>query len=134
MSIYDNIRAALETKLSNIAGIPPIAYENVKFEPSTGTSYISCRLMPAIRRPAVRGSNPQQEYTGTFMVLVNSPENQGPNAAETIANTIIQEFDATTDINDAGIILSIRYAERRPGYNRSPWYVIPIDISWYIYN
>jgi len=134
MSIYDDIRAALETKLSNVAGIPPIAYENVKFEPTTGTTYISCKLIPAIRRPAVRFTNPQQLYTGTFMVLIHAPENQGPSTADNLANTIISEFDATTDINDAGIILSVRYAERRPGYNDSPWYVVPVDISWYIYN
>ena len=134
MSIYDNIRAALETKLSNVAGIPPIAYENVKFEPTTGTTYVSCRMAPAIRRPAVQGTNPQQLYTGSFLVMVNTPENIGPNAADTLVNTIIDDFDATTDISDAGIILSIRNAERRPGYNRSPWYVVPIDIQWYIYN
>ena len=134
MSIYDSIRAALETKLSNIAGIPPISYENVKYEPQSGQTWVSCKLVPAIRRPAVRGLNPQQEYTGSFLVMIHAPENQGPNAADVLANTIINDFDATTDINDAGIILSIRYAERRPGYNRSPWYVIPIDISWYIYN
>lgn len=134
MSIYDDIRAALETKLSNTTGIPSIAYENVKFEPTTGTSFVRCQLVPAIRRPAVRFTNPQQEYTGSFLVMCYVPENQGPNAADTLANTIIDEFDATTDINDAGIILSIRYAERRPGYNQSPWYVVPVDISWYIYN
>lgn len=134
MSIYDNIRAALETKLSNTVGIPTIAYENVKFEPTTGTPFVRCQLVPAIRRPAVRFTNPQQEYTGSFLVMCYVPENQGPNAADTLANTIIDEFDATTDINDAGIILSIRYAERRPGYNQSPWYVVPVDISWYIYN
>ena len=134
MNIYDNIRAALETKLSNMVGAPDIAYENVKFEPTTGTSFLRCQLVPAIRRPAVRFTNPQQEYTGSFLVMCYVPENQGPNAADTLADTVIDEFDATTDINDAGIILSIRYAERRPGYNQSPWYVVPVDISWYIYN
>lgn len=134
MSIHDNIRAALETKLSNMAGVPPIAYENVKYEPTTGTTYLSCKLIPATRRPAVRGLNPQQEYTGSFLVMIHCPENEGPNAADTLTNSILDEFDATTDVNDAGIILSIRYAERRPGYNDSPWYVVPVDISWYIYN
>jgi hypothetical protein len=134
MSIYNNIRQALETKLNAVAGIPTVYFENVKETPTTGTPYVTCRLIPAVRTPAVMGTSPQQQYTGSFMVLVHYPENQGPGTAETMVNTIITDFDATTDINDAGIILSIRRAERMPGYNRSPWYVIPIDISWYIYN
>ena len=134
MSIHDSIRAALETKLSNMAGVPPIAYENVKFEPTTGTTYLSCYLVPATRRPAVRGLNPQQYYAGIFVVTVHCPENQGPNTADTLVDSILNEFDATTDISDAGIILSIRHSERRPGFNDSPWYIVPVEISYYIYN
>ena len=33
-SIYNDIRAALETHLSNVSGIPSVAYENVSFEPT----------------------------------------------------------------------------------------------------
>jgi hypothetical protein len=36
-SIYNDIRAALETRLSNISNIPSIAYENVPFDPVVGT-------------------------------------------------------------------------------------------------
>ena len=38
-SIYNDIRAALENKLANTANLPTgIAYENVSFSPTTGTS------------------------------------------------------------------------------------------------
>ena len=60
-SIHDDIRAALEIKLAATSNIPTqIAYENVSFEPTTGTSYIKTNFIPTSRRPAVRGLNPQQ--------------------------------------------------------------------------
>lgn len=138
-SIHNDIRAALETKLSNVSGLPSIAYENVSFSPTTGQSYVQCRYIPTLRRPAVRGTNPQQRYDGVFQVLVYTAEGNGPATADDLANTVIEAFEATTDISftnssDETIIVSIDYAERQQGFVDSPWYYIPINIGWYIYN
>lgn len=137
-SIHNDIRAALESHLSNISGLPDIAYENVSFDPTTGTSYVKCQYVPTLRRPAVRGLNPQQRYQGIFAVTVYAPEGNGPATADATANTIIEAFEATTDISFTNassetITLSIDYAERQQGFVDSPWYYIPIDIGWYIY-
>src|SRR6056300_709089 len=131
-SIHNDIRAALETKLSNVSGLPSIAYENVSFSPTTGQSYIQCRYVPTLRRPAVRGLNPQQRYQGVFTVLVYVPEGNGPATADDLANKVIEDFEATTDISftnssDETIIVSIDYAERQQGFVDSPWYYVPID-------
>ena len=68
-SIYNDIRAALENKLANTSNLPTgIAYENVSFSPTTGTSYLQTNFLPTLRRPAVRGLNPQQRYDGVFVV------------------------------------------------------------------
>ena len=138
MSIYNDIRSALETKLSNIAGIPTVAYENVSFSPTTGTPYINLRFVPVLRQPAVRGLNPQQLYNGFLNVYCYAPEGNGPRAAEDIAEKVLDAFEATTDISytnpqNETIIVSIEYAERGMGVLDSPWYSIPVDIGWYIY-
>jgi hypothetical protein len=136
-SIYDSIRAALEVKLSNVAGIPTIAYENVSFSPVTGQAFVQPRLIPVTRRPAVRGPNPQQRYDGVFRVFCYVPEGQGPAAADDLANKVIEAFDATTDISftsgDTTVIVSVDYAERDNGFVDSPWYYVAVNIGWYIY-
>ncbi|NIR87758.1 hypothetical protein GWO13_09470 [Candidatus Bathyarchaeota archaeon] len=124
--------------MSSISGLPDIAYENVSFDPTTGTSYVKCQYVPTLRRPAVRGLNPQQRYQGIFAVTVYAPEGNGPATADALANTIIESFEATTDISFTNassetINLSIDYAERQQGFVDSPWYYIPINIGWYIY-
>ena len=137
-SIHNDIRAALESHLSATSGLPSIAYENVAFEPTTGTSFLKVQYLPTVTRPAVRGLNPQLRYQGVFSVTVFAPEGQGPATADDYANKVIDAFAATTDISftngDAETItVSIDYAERQQGMIDSPWYFVPINIGWYIY-
>lgn len=139
-SILQDIRAALETHLSNISGLPAIVYENVnEFDPTTGTPFIQCKFLPVTRRPAVRGLNPQQRYGGVFAIQVYTPTGQGPAQADSYADLILESFDATTDISftnssDETIIVSIDYAERNAGLTDNPWYFVPVSVHWYIYN
>ena len=137
-SIYNDIRAALETHLSNVSGIPSVAYENVSFEPQTGTSFLQAMFLPTERRPAVRGLNPQQRYQGVFSILVHTPEGKGPKEADDYANTLLEAFEATTDISFTNsdletINVSLDYAERQQGILDSPWYYVRVDIGWYIF-
>tara|TARA_R110002167_G_scaffold240873_1_gene446047 strand:- start:142 stop:564 length:423 start_codon:yes stop_codon:yes gene_type:complete len=137
-SIHNDIRAALETHISTTANLPTIAYENVAFEPTTGTSFVKVQYLPTITQPAVRGLNPQLRYQGIFAVTVFTPEGNGPSTADDYVNKVIDAFQATTDISFTNaqsetIKLSIDYAERRQGLIDSPWYYVPINIGWYIY-
>ena len=137
-SIHNDIRAALETHISTTANLPTIAYENVAFEPTTGTSFVKVQYLPTITQPAVRGLNPQLRYQGIFAVTVFTPEGNGPSTADDYVNKVINAFQATTDISFTNaqsqtIKVSIDYAERRQGLIDSPWYYVPINIGWYIY-
>jgi len=137
-SIHNDIRAALETHISTTADLPTVAYENVVFEPTTGTSFIRVQYLPTVTRPAVRGLNPQLRYQGVFAVTVFTPEGNGPSTADDYVNKVINAFQATTDISFTNsqsqtIKVSIDYAERQQGLIDSPWYYVPINIGWYIY-
>jgi len=133
-SIYDDIRSAFEVNLAAVSGIPEIAWENVSFSPTTGQSYIHVRMVPTIREPAVRGQNPQMYYQGYFLVTCCTPEGTGPSAGDTLANLIIDAFEAATDITHNSTTLSIRYAERDLGVQEGSHYHIPVRIGWYIYS
>ena len=132
-SIYDDIRAALETNLISVSGLPSVGWENVQFSPTTGTPYVKPRLIPTRREPAVRGTNPQMFYQGIYRVECYVPEDQGPSAGDELADKIIDAFEAATDVSYSGTIVSIRYAEREMAEIDGPFYMIPVNIGWYIY-
>lgn len=131
-SIYDDIRSALEVKLNSVTDVPSIAWENLSFSPTTGQAYLKPRLIPTRREPAVRGLNPQMYYQGVFRIECYVPEGNGPSAADDLANKIIEAFEATTDVG-SGTTVSIRYTEREQGELDGPFFMIPVNIGWYIY-
>jgi hypothetical protein len=133
-NITREIRSALESHLSTVASVPQIAYENVKFTPTTGVSYIEVMYLPTSRRPSVRGLNPQQRYDGVFSINCYAPEGNGPADAETIAENVMNSFEATTKITTDTITVYIDYAEVQRGLVDSPWYLVPVNIGWYSYN
>lgn len=159
MTIINDIRACLDTHLSNTPNIPTIARQNVPFEPTTGTSFIKSTLVPTLRRPAVRGINPQMRYDGLYSLLICTPEGLGSGAGYDIADTLLARFNGTLDIvytnpfdsilqEDGDDILlesgdrlllgsptivSIDYSEVGTSYLDSPFYCTPVTVSWYIY-
>jgi hypothetical protein len=117
-SIYRDIRAALETKLAAVSGIPAISHENVSFDRTNGTSYVETFFVPQSRRPAVRGLNPQQRYGGVFTVVCYAAEGNGPGAADEIADKVLNAFEATTDVSYTNsdtetILVSIDYPNEK---------------------
>lgn len=133
MTIINDIRACLDTHLSGTSGIPAIARQNVPFEPTTGTSYVKADMIPTSRRPAVRGLNPQQRYDGLYSLLICTPEGLGPGAGYDIADLLLARFEATTDISNAGLTISVDYSEVRTSFLDSPFYCTPITVAWYCY-
>ena len=129
-----NIRAVLETTLDGISGLPSIAWENVSFSPTTNSQYIKPRLVTTIREPATRGLNPQIYYQGYYLVECYSPEGQGPSAADDLASTIINNFEATTDLTYNGTTVFLRYAERDLGVQEGAHYMVAVRIGWYLYD
>ena len=61
------------------------------------------------------------------------PEGAGPSAGDDLADKIIDAFEATTDVGQGSTIVSIRYAEREMAEIDGPFYMIPVNIGWYIY-
>ena len=133
MTIINDIRACLDTHLSGTSGIPAIARQNVPFEPTTGTSYVKADMIPTSRRPAVRGLNPQQRYDGLYSLLICTPEGLGPGAGYDTADLLLARFEATTDISNAGLTISVDYSEVRTSFLDSPFYCTPITVAWYCY-
>ena len=134
MTIINDIRACLDTHLSGTVGITAIAHQNVPYERTNGTPFVKADLIPTSRRPAVRGLNPQQRYDGIYSLLICTPEGLGPGAGYDIADLLLSRFDATTDISNNGLIISVDYSEVRTSFLDSPFYCTPITVAWYCYS
>lgn len=138
MSIYGDIRAALESQVSSVSGIPSAAnraWQNVRFEPTTGTTWVRMTLNPSRRRPQDVTATGLQRYDGLFLVDVFAPEANGPAAAETLADAVVDSFEAGTVLSSGGQTIEIEWAEiSTSAVADSPWFQVPITIKWKAFN
>ena len=133
--MYDKIRNILEVTLAGISGLPTIFWENVPEDDKNSlTAYIQPKFVPTSTRPAVKGENPQKRYQGLSRIHVHYKEDQGPQALETMVNTIIDAFDATKALTYDGHSLRIEYSERGQILQDSPFAYITINVAWYYYD
>lgn len=137
-SVYKNIKAAIEDHLNDVSGLPTIYNENLNIVPTTGTSFIKTRFTPTNRVAATRGSNPQHYYAGFFTCLIHTPENVGSGLADGYVDKIVNAFNTDTDISYTplsgdDVFVRMRYTERQGSYDNTPWYIVPVQIGWYVY-
>jgi len=138
MSIYTDIRAALESHLDGTSSIPAIAWENVDYKPTTDTPFIRFQFMPTLRRTRSIGSPVSQRYQGIVRLMIHYPENEGPGASQATADALVNRFEVTSDISYTNpdletINVTIDYAQQESSYTMEPWFVTPITVGWYIY-
>lgn len=107
MTTLNQIRIALENHLYTTVPAPPsIAWPNVAFERTTGTSYLRARFIPTSRRPYSAGVQPEQRFEGLFMVDICTPEGEGGAAGMGLADRLMARFPGSA---------SIAYYETPPG-------------------
>lgn len=134
MTNLNNIRTALENHLATTSpALPDIAWPNVPYTPTQGVSYLRATFMPVTRRPVTAGPTPEQRRTGLFMVNIYTPEDQGALAGTQIAERIEERFNGSSAIIVSSTIVRIEYSEAKLPLHEPPFYVIPVEISWYSY-
>jgi len=134
MTVMAKIRTALENHLATTTpALPAIAWDNVPFSQAPGTSYIQAVFAPLSRRPAVRGPNPQQRYDGALSLTICTPEDRGPGEATALADRLLARFNGSTSVLGTGVTVSIDYSEADTGYQRPPFYCVPVRVAWYTY-
>jgi len=133
MPIVNDIRATLDTALNDASSLPSIAFENAPFEQLADTPHLRTSFFLTSRRPAVRGPNPQHRYQGLYQVTVAVPTDTGTGDALDYADLIMTEFDGSTDIIGSEVTVSIEYAELGTPVFSEPFYLVPVQIAWYVY-
>lgn len=129
------IRSAIEGRLKPWADAqsPVIrsAFQNIKFTPAAGETYLRGFLMPANTiNPSQGGLH--KHFHGMYQVSLYSPAEMGTGAAEALANAIEILFKCGTTIPKSGRNINI---QRTPStaqgmLDDAGWWMIPVTI-WY---
>jgi hypothetical protein len=137
VSNTNDIRAALEQALDAIVGFPAtdqIAFENINFRPSKGTSWARVALQITDTGKAAVGPNAKRLYEGLMLVDVFNPRGNGPSAADAMADLVVDTFTETSVHTSGAATVRIRSSRRALAQSHeTDFYMVPCTVTWYCY-
>lgn len=122
------IELALGEYLSEMTGVPTIAWQNQNINPAR--PFLVADHVPVSRTdPTLDGTG--ETVTGQFMVYAVVAGGGFTNAANDLADKIMAHFAYRTLINfDNGDILVVKPPEALPGYRDGPDWRVPVRIDY----
>lgn len=129
MSII-SVRAALSTKLNGMTPVLSTAWENVPFEPETGTPYQAAFVLPSLENPTM--GDDYHRLIGIFQISLKYPLNAGTATAEARAELIKTTFKRGTSMTSGAVTVIVeKTPEISQGRAEDDRWVIPIKIRWF---
>lgn len=128
------IRQALEVALNtwSAAQTPavPVAWQNSAYTPTLGSRYVRANILPAETQNPSLGDD-HKRFIGIFQILVYTPDDVGPGAAETIAESLFATFARGTSFTASGVTTRVLDSPSvLPSFNDDGWYVTPVSIRY----
>lgn len=125
-----SIRAAFVTRLLLFPSLPPVAWENVAYTPTIGTTYIAPYLLPGEPIQVEIGTAGANRYTGVFQISIFAPTGSGIAAINTLAGALCDYFKRGTTVSYGGLIVSCQKAYSAPVLQETDWQHLPITIRY----
>lgn len=125
-----DVQSALNDALYDAFPDDPVAWENTKYEPMTGTLYLRVWLLPAEPEVVTLGQLPWLERMGVFQVSVFAPIKTGFMAAKAKAAAIVAAFGANTSFVYNGLEVIIDKAWPSSAMVEDGWYHVPVNIRY----
>jgi len=107
-----------------------VAWENKKFTPAVGSTYLRPRLMPGAPVQAEIGESGQNWHPGIFQVSVFAPPTDDIGTIGTLVDAIVDHFKRGLVLSYGGINLTINKAYAGPEMQETDWLHIPITIQY----
>ena len=126
MSTYFNdMQAALDARLDSMDSTP-VAWPNIPYEPSAGTTYVRPQFLPAETVQVSLGASGKDETNAIYQVDVVYPRGAG---RTTLTDTIADHFKRGTVLSYNGTSLRVRSVSIGPALLDGAWTFVPVSID-----
>jgi hypothetical protein len=125
-------QAALDTKLSLLSGSTPIAWPNIKFNPSLGTMYLRPTFIPGKSTRLVVNDTIQYNV-GIYQIDVFGEQNKGMSAVLDKLDAISDHFKTEQSLTSGNIKVLIRAINQLPIVTLDSWIQGSVQINYACY-
>jgi len=109
----------------------PVAWQGVKFTPTTGVAYIRTALLPARTIQASLGSGGDNRHSGFYQVSLFYPENTASTTIRRVADEVITRFRLGTRLTREGVTARVSSPPwGAPVVIEPGWIQLPVSIPY----
>lgn len=122
---FNDIQAALDTHLDGMDSTP-IAWPNINYEPTTRTTYLRPRLLPASTIQASLGGSGKDVTDAIYQIDVVQPAGEG---RTDLFDTIADRFKRGTVLTYNSVKIRVRSVEMGSAIIDDAWYFVPVSVT-----
>jgi len=132
MSRFSEIQAALDARLAGLSGLPPVAWENVNYEPTEGDAWIRPTNLPSGAQSVGIATGQSIRTRGFYQIDIFTPAGNGPGAALTLADQIADHFSYGLRLTRGGSVAVLGTPVQDPASASGAWFrvavIVPYDV------
>lgn len=129
---YDQIWTALDARAALFTAGGDIVSEGDYYDPVEGRPYVLTKLAAYERSPAGVGPDCVIVETGSYMVSLRRPAEEGRGAASELADQVVALFPRSLALVTAsGQQISLVSATAMPAIPAGAWLTVPVMIRWF---
>lgn len=126
-----DVQQAFDQRLNTLAGAPDIAWENTRYNPTVGTTFIRPTLLPAESEHATLAGD--QKNTGIYQIDIYVELEKGNSALLTLMDAIYDHFDSV-DLTTGTTQIFLAQIARTPAVREESWLRGSIEIFYHSYS
>lgn len=131
MSTYFNdIQAALDTRLGTLSGGYDIAWPNLNYEPAAGSTFITPNFIPTETLQVGLGASGKDETNGIYQIDVVYPAGSG---RSTIPDVVADHFKRGTVLSYNGVNIRVRSVSIAQAITDGAFHFVPVSVDFQTY-
>ncbi len=127
---HGKISNTLSKHLQSLPDSPPVAWENAKFTPVDGVTFLSESYLPAETSGLGIAATDSLDYTGIYQIDVRAALDDYKKEANDTADAVASHFRRGTILTYNGQKVTIQSVSRAQGRADGAWWFIPVSVTW----
>ena len=127
---HRKISAALSTRLNSLPSAPPIAFENAKYTPVEGETWLRESYLPANSATAGLEPSGSTDFVGVYQISIYTPLDDSKFGAHQLIDDITAHFARGTGLDFDGQGVIIEQVNVAQGLASGSWWLMPVSVNW----
>ena len=126
-TFFNDIQGALRARLVSLPSSPPVAWENVDFNPNSNELFLRATSLPGETTQACIGDAGLDDHIGIFQVDVFIPDGKG---RSTWPDTVADHFKRGSVLTQNAVNVRITTVSISSAAKDENFYIVPISITY----